>query len=105
MPSRLPMPPDSMRYVACYDVPDSRRRNQIARCLDDFGRRVQYSVFEMVLTRPLFDNMVERLEQLVDPDQDRLLIYPLCASCSRKVRRMGRSRSEPRPGDELVFIV
>jgi len=96
---------ETTRYIACYDVPDNRRRQRIAKCLDDFGARVQYSVFELVLDRPLFDKMVQQLGELIDPDQDRLIVYPLCAACARKIHREGRSRFEPRPGDEIVFVV
>ena len=35
-----------MFYVICYDIPDNRRRNQLAKELKGFGTRVQYSVFE-----------------------------------------------------------
>src|SRR4051812_22116971 len=102
-----PEPPmlETLRYLVCYDVTDTPRRNRIARCLDDYGGRVQYSVFEAVLDRPLFDKMVADLKGLIDPNQDRVTIYPICAACLRKAVFLGQSAIDVRPGEELVFIV
>jgi CRISPR-associated protein Cas2 len=36
-----------VKRVVCYDVVDDRRRNRIFKLLKDYGRRVQYSVFEV----------------------------------------------------------
>ena len=96
---------DAIRYVICYDVTDTPRRTRVARCLDDYGGRVQYSVFEAVLDRPLFDKLVAELNRRIDPSQDRVLIYPICAACCRRTVSLGRSSDEPRPGDEVAFIV
>lgn len=38
-------------YLICYDVTDDRDRNRVARLLERYGDRVQYSVFEVHLRR------------------------------------------------------
>jgi CRISPR-associated protein Cas2 len=91
--------------VVCYDVPADRRRTRIAKCLDDYGGRVQYSVFEMVLDHQLFDKMVAELSELIDPCEDRVIVFPVCAACCRKAVFLGQSATETRPGEEIVFIV
>jgi len=35
-----------MLIVVSYDIPDDRRRLQLSKALKDFGKRVQWSVFE-----------------------------------------------------------
>ncbi|WP_152050239.1 CRISPR-associated endonuclease Cas2 [Tautonia marina] len=100
----MPTHGEATRYLVCYDIPDTPRRNRIAKCLDDFGGRVQYSVFEMVLDHRLFDKLIEELTAIVDPASDRVSVYPLCAACSRKSLLLGRRADEVRPGDEIVFI-
>ena len=35
-----------MHYTVAYDITDDKRRNKVAKILKDFGKRVQYSVFE-----------------------------------------------------------
>ncbi len=94
-----------MRYVMAYDTPDDRRRYRLAKCLNDYGRRVQYSVFEAALSRQLFDNMVAELRALIDPRTDRVHVYPLCAACAARAVYLGTSATEERPGAEMVFVV
>ena len=96
---------ETLRYLVCYDIPDTPRRTRIARCLDDYGGRVQYSVFEMVLDHRLFDNLVADLTALVEPSKDKVIIYPICAACLKKAVFLGLAEFETRPGDEIVFIV
>lgn len=96
---------DALRYLVCYDIPDTPRRDKIARKLDDYGARVQYSVFEMVLDHRLFDNLVADLNALIDPAQDRVNVYALCAACMKKALFLGLSETDERPGSEIVFIV
>jgi len=43
-----------MLYVISYDIPDDERRLKVAKILLDFGRRVQYSVFEAHLAGALW---------------------------------------------------
>ncbi len=37
------------RYAACYDIADDRSRRHVARILLGYGRRVQWSVYEVSL--------------------------------------------------------
>ena len=39
---------ESKTYVVSYDVADDNRPTKLARLLESKGRRVQYSVFEVV---------------------------------------------------------
>jgi len=98
--------PEAARYVVCYDVPDDKRRLRLAKCLDGYGDRIQYSVFEAVLDRALFDSMISDIERIVDHETDRVSVYALCAACARRVARLG---APPLggcvPGEEEVWIV
>ncbi|MBR8835369.1 MAG: CRISPR-associated endonuclease Cas2 [Stigonema ocellatum SAG 48.90 = DSM 106950] len=38
-------------YVVAYDVPCDKRRKKISDLLEGYGQRVQYSVFECLLTQ------------------------------------------------------
>ena len=91
--------------VVCYDIPDDKRRSKLAQCLEALGDRVQYSVFEAVLPRPLFDKMVQQLQEIVDPEEDRIAIYRLCATCKERSVFLGLAEVEEAPGEEIVFIV
>ncbi len=52
-------------YIICYDVPDNKRRKQIADLLEGYGSRVQYSVFECVLRQKQFQNLQKKLKKNV----------------------------------------
>jgi len=80
-----------MRFVISYDIVDDRRRERVARALDDYGDRVQHSVFEAELDQRHLTLLVERLKREVNTDQDSIVIYPLCATCVEKALRLGRN--------------
>jgi len=44
-----------MLILVSYDIPNDRRRVKIAKTLEDFGDRVQYSVFECDLEQEHFE--------------------------------------------------
>jgi len=92
-----------MFYVVTYDIPDDQRRQKIAKILEDFGDRVQYSVFEMELDKA--ERLVEmqsRLGYVVKKEEDSIRIYFLCKECSTKVKIIGLGKLYQ---DEKVYIV
>jgi CRISPR-associated protein Cas2 len=93
-----------LSYVVCYDVPDDGRRTRLARVLDGYGRRVQYSVYEAVLDRVLFDNLLGRIVSVIDAGTDRVAIYPVCAACAGRRLALGTAAAQW-PGHEVVFVV
>jgi CRISPR-associated protein Cas2 len=82
-----------MFFVAAYDVSDDQRRTKIAKILEDFGDRAQYSVFEMELDRSeRLDELRRRLEQVIDPAADGIRVYFLCQSCREKAMVLGQGQ-------------
>jgi len=79
-----------MFYVVSYDIPDDPRRTKIANILEDFGDRVQYSVFECILDQDLLTKMVERIEKVVRVDEDSVRIYTLCGNCEKSIMILGQ---------------
>lgn len=74
--------PAMRHWVACYDIPTSRARirRKVARLLDGYGERVQFSVFEIKLTEGEQRRLLEQLKSLLDPAQDRFIMYSLTPS-------------------------
>lgn len=92
------------KWLAVYDIPDDRRRQRVARILDGYGKRVQYSAFEVVTRGDHFQRMVRRLQTALDEKQDNLRLYPACENCARKVITLaGEKREAWRQRD--VYIV
>ena len=94
---------DRLRYVISYDINDNKRRRRLSICLDQYGERVQESVFEAVLDRTLLKQMMLDVEKEILASVDAVRIYPLCATCAGKVERLGIPG--PVPGEEKVFVV
>lgn len=67
-----------MLIMVCYDISDDKRRQQLSTELENFGNRVQYSVFECHLNDAQFAELQERLLPLIDEAVDKLRYYPLC---------------------------
>jgi CRISPR-associated protein Cas2 len=72
-----------------YDIPDDRRRTRLAHTLEDFGQRVQYSVFECLLSEDQMAHLRERVAKLTDPAEDSVRFYRLCANCEARIEIQG----------------
>ena len=94
-----------MRYIVCYDIADDKRRKRVADLLDAHGDRIQESVFEISASGKIFQACLKKLEQSINPQEDRLSVYSLCASCDRNARYFGVAADAPRTGEEPIFLV
>ncbi len=91
------------RVVVCYDIASDQRRRKVAECLEAYGDRVQESVFEAVLDARLLDRCISELAGLIEPGEDSVAAYALCAGCEG--RRVNLGLAEGRNiGGEKVFI-
>ncbi len=64
-------------YIVVYDIPSDKRRQKVASLLEGYGKRVQYSVFECVLTEVKYDELRQRLKKKIKPTEDNVRFYPL----------------------------
>ena len=64
-------------YVLFYDIADGKRRNMIVKNLEDYGYRIQYSVFEMTVPESRLNLLKEKLLKIIEPEEDSLKIYEL----------------------------
>lgn len=79
-----------MFVVVSYDVPDDRRRLKVAKTLENYGARVQFSVFECQLEQNHVAELEAALAKAIQPKHDSVRIYRLCANCEGTVRILGR---------------
>lgn len=83
-----------MMVLATYDVrTDSkegkRRLRRVARACEDWGQRVQFSVFECELDPAQWTALRARLIGITDPETDSLRFYQLGAEWRRRVEHIG----------------
>lgn len=87
-------------YVVAYDIPSDRRRTKVHKVLSGFGQWTQYSLFELFLSDKELVLLQSKLEKLLNPKQDSVRFYPLCASCLKQIETVG---SEP-PKEPFAYI-
>ena len=87
-----------MLYVITYDIPDDRRRNQLAKALKGYGTRVQYSVFEAHLNKAEFEELKQAVIGVIDSSEDSVRYYALCNACVGRIEvpAVGDVTSEPK---------
>ena len=86
-----------MMVVVTYDVntmtKEGRRRlRRVARACEDYGQRVQLSVFECLVEPDQFIVLKGRLQQEYDPDKDSLRFYFLGKNWQSRVERQGSKK-------------
>jgi CRISPR-associated protein Cas2 len=61
--------------VVSYDISDDKRRRKVMQALEDFGSRVQYSVFECRLSPAEVEKLKKRLKPYVREAADSIRFY------------------------------
>jgi CRISPR-associated protein Cas2 len=79
-----------LRLVA-YDIADPKRLHRVAMICENFGVRVQYSLFECWLEDDDFERLWAKLQTAFKPDEDRLVAYVLDAAAVRRRLKAGNS--------------
>ena len=85
-------------FVVSYDIMDPKRWNKVHRKMKGFGEPLQYSVFACRLTDQGLVRLMTALEELIDPDADRVMIVnigPAEGKASDRVRFLGRREDFP----------
>jgi len=67
----------------------ARRLRRVARACQDFGQRVQYSVFEIEVDPAQWTLLKARLEGVIDKKTDSLRYYYLGANWRNRVEHVG----------------
>jgi len=78
-----------MLTIVAYDITNDKRLRQIAKICEDYGIRVQYSIFECHLDQETFNQLWLKLLETMDEDEDRLVAYKLDARAAREIETAG----------------
>lgn len=93
----------NMLRLIAYDITNAKRLRKVALLCLDFGFRVEYSVFECDLSEELFKSFWMRLHEIIDLQEDRVIIYSICATCVSRIESCG-SVSRPQ-GKTLLYVI
>lgn len=87
-----------MLVLITYDVnvtspTGPKRLRHVAKQCQNYGQRVQNSVFECVLDPTQFRDLQLKLEKIIDPNLDSLRYYMLGSNWHHKVEHVGAKAS------------
>lgn len=96
-----------MMVLVTYDVntedaEGKRRLRKVAKQCQNFGQRVQNSVFECLVDPVQFADLKKRLEGIIDTQSDSLRYYFLGDNWQRRVEHVG---AKPAFDPEGVMVV
>lgn len=85
-------------FLVCYDVADPKRLRKVYQLMKGFGDPLQYSVFRCELSPQKLQALREKLWELLNFAEDRVMIADLGPSEARGANCLelwGQPRSEP----------
>lgn len=96
-----------MMVLVCYDVntmdrAGERRLRKVAKICEDYGQRVQNSVFECLVDPVKLLKLKERLEKVIDKSKDSLRYYNLGKNWHPRLTHVGAKRSYDPEGVLIV---
>lgn len=95
-----------MMVLVSYDVSENKdgkkRLRHIAKICENFGQRVQYSVFECLVDPQQWVILKNKLMQKINPNYDSLRFYFLGANWKRRVEHIGSKKGYDPEGSIII---
>ncbi len=96
-----------MFILVTYDVNitspyGAKRLRNVARACLDYGKRVQNSVFECILTEAQYVVLKNKIESAIDSGQDSIRFYILGKNWNRKVETLGKDAGIDFTGELII---
>jgi CRISPR-associated protein Cas2 len=87
-----------MMVLITYDVQvtsdsGAKRLHKVAKACQDYGQRVQNSVFECVLDQVSFIRLKDKIEKIIDLDKDSIRFYFLGRNWKNRIEFIGKVTS------------
>ena len=96
-----------MLVLVTYDVntleeSGNKRLRRVAKACEDWGQRVQFSVFEIEVDPGQWTKLKARLEAIILPAHDSLRYYYLGANWGRRIEHVGAKPSQDLNGPLII---
>lgn len=93
-------------YVISYDLSNNKLRNKVAKELENYGRRVQYSVFECRISKKQMEQLYEKLLPIMQKEPEgNIRIYRLCMNCEEQIQTIGIKNECMTAAEEDIFVI
>ena len=90
--------------IVSYDISNDKVRTKFSRFLKKYGRRLQYSVFEIKNSQRVLGLVLVEVEKIFAKsfeNSDSIIIFGMCEWCVKKVVRYGYAVNEE---SDLLFM-
>lgn len=87
----------ALTTLVCYDISDDNTRARVAATLQQWGDRIQRSVFLCTLTKQDQNTVRTHLAAMINPDRDSVYFIDICGTCWKTVTTLGQGTFEPPP--------
>lgn len=91
-----------MLVLVVYDIPDDRRRTKLAKFLEGYGERVQWSVFECFLSLEEMRTLYQLVQKRVNPEEDNVRFYWLSSETVSRTLTIGGEMPKPPPSYYII---
>jgi CRISPR-associated protein Cas2 len=88
--------------VATTDPGGPRRLHRVAKTCQNYGQRVQYSVFECIVDPAQWTVLRQKLIDEINPKEDSLRFYFLGSNWKRRVEHIGAKASLDQEGPLII---
>jgi len=88
--------------VAMNDERGPKRLRRVAKTCQNFGQRVQYSVFECIVDPAQWTFLKQRLIDEINKEKDSLRFYYLGSNWRRRVEHVGAKKTIDQEGALIV---
>ncbi len=88
--------------LVAYDISDDKLRGHFSKFLSKFGRRLQYSIFEIRNSQRILDNITIHIQNHFSKkftQNDSIIIFNLSKQC--KITRYGYAKNDEQ---DLIFV-
>ena len=94
------MESDRLFILIIYDIVDNKRRTKFAKLMEGYGKRVQKSAFEAMLSEKKYNQLIEQIPFYIDRNgEDNVRVYRITGK--GKVKSWG---AEPIFEEEIILI-
>ena len=88
--------------VSTMDQGGPKRLHRVAKACQDYGQRVQFSVFECIVDPAQWAVLKQRLIDEIDQEVDSLRFYYLGSNWRRRVEHIGAKKAMDQEGPLII---
>lgn len=85
----------ALTILVCYDISRDDKRAKVAAYLQQWGDRIQRSVFVCAIAPEHLDEVTARLLNMIDVRTDAVHLLPTCGTCWSRLTALGQADATP----------